>query len=93
MVGRGEMSKFFVGGGDFPIPPIGKTLSKPCQQVFLYNEEAPCTLHTSCPKVAMLLLQDLSTCVSQIYLVYISTSLFSICTTNKCITSIHHEHI
>ena len=39
-----------------------------CQQVFIYNEEAPSTLHTSCAKVAILLLQDLSTlCVTDIY--------------------------
>ena len=38
---------------------------------FLYNEEAPCTSHTSCAKVAILLLQDLSTlCVTDIYGIY-----------------------
>ena len=42
-----------------------------CQQVFIYNEEAPCTSHTSCAKVAILLLQDLSTlCVTDIYGIY-----------------------
>ena len=40
-----------------------------CQQVFIYNEEAPCTSDTSCAKVAILLLQDLSTfCVTDIYI-------------------------
>ena len=39
-----------------------------CQQVFIYNEEAPCTSYTSCAKLAILLLQDLSTlCVTDIY--------------------------
>ena len=39
-----------------------------CQQVCIYNEEAPCTSHTSYAKVAILLLQDLSTlCVTDIY--------------------------
>ena len=57
--------------GDSPIPPVGKTLYKLCQQVFIYNEEAPCTSHTSCAKVAILLLQDLSTlCVTDIYGIY-----------------------
>ena len=36
-----------------------------CEQAFIYNEEAPCTSHTSCAQVAILLLQDLSTlCVT-----------------------------
>ena len=40
-----------------------------CQQVFIYNEEAPCTSDTSCAEVAILLLQDLSTfCVTDIYI-------------------------
>ena len=53
-----------------------------CQEVFIYNEEAPCTSHTSCPKVAILLLQNLSTlCV--IYMVYIVTCLFSVRNTMK----------
>ena len=69
------MSKFLVGGGDSPILPVGKTLYKLCQQVFIYNEEAPCTSHTSCAKVAILLLQDLSTlCVADIYGIYFHLS-------------------
>ena len=64
------MSKFFVGEG-LPHPPVGKTLYKLCQQIFTYNEEAPCTTHTSCAKVAILLLQDLSPlCVADIYGIY-----------------------
>ena len=64
------MSKFLVCGG-LPHPPVGKTLYKLCQQVFIYNEKAPCTSHTSCAKVAILLLQDLSTlCVTDIYGIY-----------------------
>ena len=41
-----------------------------CQQVFTCSEEAPSTSHTSCAKVAILLLQDenLSTlCVTDVY--------------------------
>ena len=42
-----------------------------CQQVFIYNEEALCTSHTSCAKVVILLIQDLSTlCVTDIYGIY-----------------------
>ena len=65
------MSKFFVGGETPPFPPVGKTLYKLCQQAFIYNEEAPCTSHTSFSKVAILLLQDLSTfCVIDMYGIY-----------------------
>ena len=41
-------------------------------QVFLYNEQASCTLYTSCAQVAILLLQDLSVsqCVTDIYDMY-----------------------
>ena len=46
-----------------------------CQQVCIYNEEAPCTSHTSYAKVAILLLQDLSTlCVTDIYGIYFHLS-------------------
>ena len=66
------MSKFFFfWWGDCPILPVGKTLYKLCQQVFIYNEEAPCTSHTSCAKVAILLLQDLNTlCVTDIWYIF-----------------------
>ena len=48
-----------------------KYIKKFCQQVVIYNEEVPCTSHTSCTKVATLLLQDLSTlCVTDIYGIY-----------------------
>ena len=60
------------------------------QQVFIYNEEAPCTSHTSCAKVAILHLQDLTLCVSQIYIVYTFTCLFSVCNT---INLSSHEHV
>ena len=58
------MCKFLVGGRTpppHPPPLVGKTLYKFCQQVFIYNEEAPCTSYTSCAKVAIFLLQDFST--------------------------------
>ena len=46
-----------------------------CQQVFIYNEEAPCTSHTSFAKVTILLMQDLSTlCVTDIYGTYFHSS-------------------
>ena len=57
--------------GTPPSPPVGKTLYKLCQQVFIYNEKAPCTSHTSCAKVAILRLQDLSTLrATDIYGIY-----------------------
>ena len=47
-----------------------------CQQVFIYNEEALCTLYTSCAKVVILLMQDLSTlCVTDIYGIYFPLSI------------------
>ena len=50
-----------------------------CQQVFIYNEEAPCTSDTSCAKVAILLLQDLSTfCVTDIYIYIYIWHIFSL---------------
>ena len=64
-----------------------------CQQVFIYNEEAPCTSDTSCAKVAILLLQDLSTfCVTDIYIymAYIFTCLFSV---RNVINLSRHEHV
>ena len=65
---------------DCPISLVVKNLYKLCQQVFIYSQEAPRTSHTSCAKVAILLLQDLSTlCVTDIlYMVYIFTCLFSV---------------
>ena len=83
LVGRGGgwANFWMVGEGDTtPILPSSVYLSKYiyiyiyiyikelCQQVFIYNEEAPCTAHASCAKVAILLLQDLSTlCLTDIY--------------------------
>ena len=78
----GGMSKCLAGGGDSRHPPVGKTLytyytytyytykyiKVLCQQIFIYNEEAPCTSHTSCAKVAILLPQDL--CVTDICGIY-----------------------
>ena len=71
--------EIFCWWGDSPILLVGKTLYKPCQQIFIYNKEYfPCTPHTSCAKVAILLLQDLSTlCVADIYGIYF-TCLFSV---------------
>ena len=46
-----------------------------CQQFYIYNEEAQCTLNTSCAKVVILLLQDLSTlCDTYIYGIYFHLS-------------------
>ena len=85
--GEGVNEKFLVGGG-LPQPPVGKTLYKPCQQVFIYNEKAPCTSHTACAKVAILLLLDLSTlCVTDICGIY---CVFIVCNT---INLSHHEHV
>ena len=60
-----------------------------CQQVFIYNEEAPCTSHT-CAKVAFLLLQDLSTLCVTVHMVYIFTCLFSV---HNKIKLWCHEHV
>ena len=79
------MSKFLAGGGHSPMAPVRKTLyicilyiyilyiyiKELCKQVFIYNEETPCTSHISCAKVTILLLQDLSTlCVTDVYGIY-----------------------
>ena len=59
-----------------PIPPVVKTLYNLCEQVFIYHEEVPCPSYTSCAKVAILLLQDLSTlCVTDIYSIYFHLSI------------------
>ena len=80
------MSKFLVGGGLSHLPSR-ETLYKLCKQIFIYNEEAPCTPHTSCAKVVILLLQDLSTlCVADIYGIYFHLSVQSFYY-NKFITS------
>ena len=80
------MSKFFVGWG-LSHPPVGKTLYNICQQLFIYNEKTPCTSHTSYAKMAILLLQDLSTLsITDIYGIYCA---FSVCNT---IHLSHHEH-
>ena len=84
------MSKFLVGEGTPPSPPVEKTLHKLCQQFFIYHKEAPCTSHTSSPKVAILLLQDFSTlCVTDIY-GNILACLFSV---RNTINLSCHEHV
>ena len=88
--GGGKWANFLLLG-DSPIPPVRKTPYKLCQQVFIYNEEAPCTSHTSCAKVAILLLQGWSTlCVAGIYGIYFHLSVHWVSTT---INLSHHEHI
>ena len=65
--------------GGSPILPVGRTLYKPC-----------IPSHTSCAKVAILLLQDLSTwCVTDIYGVYFHLSVQCLCY-NKFITPWTH---
>ena len=76
-LGGGEWANFWLVGG-LPHPPSREILYKLCQQVFIYNEEAPWTSHTSCAKVAIWSNCKISAhCVSQIYMVYIFTCLFS----------------
>ena len=83
--------KIFGWWEDSPIPPVGKALYELCQQVFVYNQEATSTSHASCAKVAILLLQELSTlCVTDIYMVYVLTCLFSV---RNTINLSHHEQI
>ena len=56
-----------------------------CQQVSIYNEEAPCTSYTSCAQVAILVLQDLSPfCVTDIYGIYIYIYIY-ICLSVHCL--------
>ena len=79
-------------------PPVRKALYKLWQQVFIYNEQGTCTSHTSCAKLTILLLLDLSTfCVTRYmliygicYMVYVFTCLFSV---GNTINSSHHEHV
>ena len=86
--GKGVNEQIFGWWGDSPIPTVGKTLYKLYQQVFIYNEKAPCTSHTSCATVAIILLQDLRTlCVTDIYGIY---CVVSVCNT---INLSHHEHV
>ena len=88
-LGGGEWANFLLLG-DSSIRPVGKTLCKLCQQVFIYNEVAPCTSHTSCAKVAIILLQDLSTLgVTDIYGKYFHLSVQCLYY-NKLITSWTH---
>ena len=78
--GEGEWANFWLVVG-FPHPPVGKTLYKLCQQVFIYNEHHRHHVPrwpSYCCKIWVL-------CVSQIYMVYIFTCLFSVCNT------IYHE--
>ena len=77
--GEGVNKQIYCWLGDSLIPPVGKTLYKLCQQVFIYIEEAPCTSHTSSFKVAILNLQELSTlCVADIYGIYFHMSVQSL---------------
>ena len=50
-------------------------LKELCQEVIIYNEEALCTSHTSCAKMAILLLQELST----LYVSYICYMFSLVC--------------
>ena len=45
--GEGVNEQIFGLWEDSPNPPVRKTLYQLCQHVFIYNEEAPCTSHTS----------------------------------------------
>ena len=65
------MSKFLAGERDSYKCNIHIHIKNVWQQVFIYDEEAPCTLHTSCAQTTILLLKDMSTlCVTDIYGIY-----------------------
>ena len=84
------MSKFWLVRGTYTYVLYIYIYKRLCQQVFIYNDEAFCTSHTSCAGVAILLLQDLNTlCVTYIYMVCIFTYLFSV---RDTIHISHHEH-
>ena len=73
--GEGVNEHIFGWWEDSPISPVRKTLYKHCQQVFIYNKEAPGTSNTSCAKVAIILLLDLSTLrVTDIHGIYFHLS-------------------
>ena len=89
--GGGDEQIFGWRGGLIRVYYTYTYIKELCQQLFIYNEEAPCTSHTFYAEVAILLLQDLSTlCVTDIYMVYIFTCLFSVYDT---IHLSHHEHV
>ena len=61
-----------------------------CHQVFIYNEEPPCTSHTSRAKWPSYFGKIWALYVSQIYMVYISHFLFSF---RNAINLSHHERV
>ena len=70
------MSKFWLVRGTYTYVLYIYIYKRLCQQVFIYNDEASCTSHTSCAEVAILLLQDLNTlCVTYIYGMYFHLSI------------------
>ena len=76
---RGGMSKFWLVRGTYTYVLYIYIYKRLCQQVFIYNDEAFCTSHTSCAEVAILLLQDLNTlCVTYIYIWYVFSLVYSV---------------
>ena len=70
------MSKFWLVRGACTYVLYIYIYKRLCQQVFIHNDEAFCTSHTSCAEVAILLLQDLNTlCVTYIYDMYFHLSI------------------
>ena len=73
------MSKFWLVRGTYTYVLYIYIYKRLCQQVFIYNDEAFCTSHTSCAEVAILLLQDLNTlCVTYIYIWYVYSLIYSV---------------
>ena len=73
--GGGDEQIFGWRGGLIRVYYTYTYIKELCQQLFIYNEEAPCTSHTFYAEVAILLLQDLSTlCVTDIYGIYFHLS-------------------
>ena len=97
----GRRSKFLAGGVRNSSRPLSREnflytytyIKELWQQVFIYNEEVPYTSHASCAKVAILLLQDLSTlCVTDRYGIYMFSFVCSVSVRNTINLS-RHEHV
>ena len=82
LVGRRWMSKFLVGGGDSPIPPVGKTF-KLCQQVLYTMKQLHAHHIHHVRKWPSYFWKIWALGVWQIYMIYIFSCLFIVCNTRN----------